>query len=603
MVHLVVLVAAAALVSGCGSQALPSHEADAHVDARALEELPTESAGREDGDGPAPSDASMDVAVDLPVDGPTDGGLEAPSKPDAPDPPWPTPPRLRSPWNGAATGSALVPASLRPHFRWTPVVDAGRYEIQIDDSCPVDGYRSCAFPSPEASSASLTVPTFESPDELPVSKLPPVGRRYFWRVRGCNDSDCTEWSTVRYLEVGRQAKDFDGDGYADVIVGSPGSAGGGLATLLLGGPKAGSTALGIPAPSGAIWFGGSVAFAGDVNADGFADVLVAGEPQVRLFLGGSSLDVEADLTLTGTASTSFGRSIAGTGDLDADGFADFVVGAPAQLSSTDAGTAFVYFGGPAMDATADLEIKGEVAEDRFGLSVAAAGDVDGDGFGDLVVGAPFYGGVGKLIGRAYLFLGGDPPDSKPDLSPKGDSSGSYQGTSVSSGDLDGDGDADLVVGAPASLTTAGGRARVYLGGFGLDETKDLEMTGGKYLDEFGFAVRGAGDLNGDGFEDVLVSSQMSDVRVFFGGWPIDAKADLTMTGETPASGGAAGFGSIAGAGDVNGDGWPDIAVGANWHGMGVGRVYVYFGGPALSAKPDLVIDGKGSGARFGVSVD
>lgn len=141
-----------------------------------------------------------------------------------PHEPVPASPQLRWPHNGAETGSPHAPqpdevhsSSLRPRFLWNPVESASRYEIEVEDDCVTADRESCAFDSAELRE-SVETTTFRPGAPLPVSTQAPVGRRYFWRVRACNAGGCSDWSSVRYFDVGRAASDFNGDGYADLVL-------------------------------------------------------------------------------------------------------------------------------------------------------------------------------------------------------------------------------------------------------------------------------------------------------------------------------------------------------------------------------------------------
>ncbi len=371
-------------------------------------------------------------------------------------------------------------------------------------------------------------------------------------------------------------------------------------------------------------FGNSVAGAGDVNGDGYGDVIIGANNndaggtnagRAYVYFGGPGADAAADLTLTGVAAYDyFGYSVAGAGDVDGDGFGDVLVGAYSNdAGAMDAGQAYVYLGGPGADAVADLTLTGAATGDQFGRSVAGAGDVNGDGYGDVIVGAERDAAGGMYAGRAYVYYGGPGADASADLTLTGAATGDNFGTSVAgAGDVNGDGYDDVIVGAcynDAGGTDAG-RAYVYFGGPGADAVADLTLTGAAALDYFGNSVAGAGDVNGDGYDDVIVGAyhngasgtEAGRAYVYFGGPGADAVADLTLTGAAVGDM----FGrSVAGAGDVNGDGYGDVIVGAYHNsasGMYAGRAYVYFGGPGADAVADLIVTGAAALDYFGCSV-
>src|SRR5439155_13951577 len=153
---------------------------------------------------------------------------------------------------------------------------------------------------------------------------------------------------------------------------------------------------------------------GDVSGGGLADVVVgadlnaaggAGAGRVYVFYGGPGADAVADLTLTGAAAgDAFGNSVSSAGDVNGDGYADVIVGAYLNdAGGTDAGRAYVYYGGPGADAVADLTLTGAAAGDSFGYSVSSAGDVNGDGYADVIVGAYQNDAGGGDAGAAYVY--------------------------------------------------------------------------------------------------------------------------------------------------------------------------------------------------------
>ncbi|MCY7362767.1 MAG: integrin alpha, partial [Ignavibacteria bacterium] len=154
---------------------------------------------------------------------------------------------------------------------------------------------------------------------------------------------------------------------------------------------------------------------------------------------------------------------------------------------------------PEGDAMQQNTFTGVVAGDNYGRSVASAGDVNGDGFDDVIIGAPNNNAGGINAGRAYIYFGGTIINTDVDVILTGAGVINYLGTSVSSaGDVNGDGYDDVIVGANG-YNTFTGRAYIYYGGASMNSVVDVTMTGQFTNNEFGKSVSGAGDVNGDGF--------------------------------------------------------------------------------------------------------
>lgn len=212
-------------------------------------------------------------------------------------------------------------------------------------------------------------------------------------------------------------------------------------------------------------FGRSVSTAGDMNADGYSD-LVVGAPAYNsnmgrsyVFTGSAAMDNTADLTMTGGGTGYlFGASVSSAGDINGDGYSDIIIGANGYSSSR--GRAYLYYGGPVLNATSDINFIGELTGDNFGCSVSSAGDYNCDGYEDILIGAY---GVLSSSGKAYIYKGGEIPDDNADKFLNGHSAGDAFGYSVSScGDFNGDGNGDVVAGAYLSDVTASNAGRVYM---------------------------------------------------------------------------------------------------------------------------------------------
>jgi VCBS repeat-containing protein len=364
------------------------------------------------------------------------------------------------------------------------------------------------------------------------------------------------------------AGDIDGDGVPDLIAGAPFDD---QATLDAGSVRVFSGASGsaiytFVGDSVSDFFGWSVAGAGDVNGDGVADIIV-GAPgddnngtssgSARVFSGA---DGSALYTFDGdAASDNFGWTVASAGDVNGDGHADLIVGASGNdTNGAESGTARVFSG---IDGSVLFTFNGDSAGDRLGYSVAGAGDVDGDGVPDLIVGAYLDDNNGTDSGSARVFSGAD---GSVLYTFDGDSPADQFGFSVAgAGDVDGDGFADLIVGARGDDNngTSSGSARVFSGATG---AVLFTFNGDSSFDVFGVSVAGAGDVDGDGHADLVVGADSDDnngtssgsARVFSGA---DGSALYTFDGDSAQDR----FGySVAGAGDINGDGFADVLVGA-----------------------------------------
>ncbi len=588
------------------------------------------------------------------VDPPPDTGVADTGVPDGPPAvdggPGFAGPVIRWPWNGAYTGglhgadAEVTYPPLRPVFRWDAIAGAVRYQIQLTRECDLERYRTCAFDSPEVDE-SLPETVYRPSADLPVSTEIPVGSRYFARVRACDTSGCGEWSLVRYVDVGRSAQDYDGDGYADTLVGARRQSGvassQGSVWLFRGGPDGPTepaTELPAPDPEMDGLFGIVLAALGDIDGDGFSDAVVGAHDvdgvdvdsgRAYVYQGGpDGLNPEPtvlDIPMP-QAMAFYGRGVSGLGDVNADGYADFAVGAYNVAGATmGEGRAFIYYGSArgvtALPGTTLVATDPQTSE-AFGVRVAAAGDVDSDGFADVLVSA--YNWDLDMTttnnGRALLFLGTQAGVSTAPhailQSPSPEMGGQFGFSVAGLGDVNGDTFGEVIVSARGE----GGRGRAYVydgSSSGLMATPSwtTDVQADSSL-EYGFIVAPAGDLDGDGLADAVVTARLDDTATPNEGraWVFDgttgglsAMPSASLVGEPREQGAQFGF-AASGVGDTNGDGYGDLFVGAVNQDMGQvneGVGYWFFGGADPVANPaDVVFDhpGDGTGAQFGGSV-
>jgi hypothetical protein len=363
----------------------------------------------------------------------------------------------------------------------------------------------------------------------------------------------------------------------------------------------------------------------DVNGDGFADVLIGGPGYqnneiggAQVFLGSASGVNPAASTLVGNygAGGQFGYSVANAGDVNGDGYSDVIVGEPA-INGDRIGRAYVYLGSAsglgAQPQPATILVGPDGPGGAFGTVVAGIGDVDHDGYSDVAVSAPLasFGG-NALTGRVYIYRGSanglsTTPSSVLtgfDIAYGGGTYDGQFGAGVAgAGDVNGDGYSDVIIGA-VGVRGGYGRAYVYHGGpAGLAATPAVALDPVGKEQSFGSYVAGAGDLNGDHFADVVVSG-LYGVNVYYGSSSGVASSPGSIIGN-PTVPDVGEFATVAAAGDVNGDGYADLLVGA-YHAVGYGgNVLVYLGsanGLGAAPKPTAALAAQsGYWGEYGVA--
>ncbi len=407
------------------------------------------------------------------------------------------------------------------------------------------------------------------------------------------------------------AGNVNNDDYDDVVVGeSLRDSQKGYAYVFLGGATMDNTADVIMSGQENYGnFGCSVSTAGDVDNDGYDDVIIGADGMnshkgvAYLYYGDNSMNNVFDVAFGGANSNAyFGRSVSTAGDINGDNYDDIVIGAPA--GNYYPGRVYVFLGNDKnnMDNISDLDMTSENNDDNFGFSVSTVGDINNDGYDDIIVGAY---GVRDLTGRTYIYFGGSSPNNVEDLRMDGENTDNNFGYCVSdAGDVNNDGYDDIVVGAP-QYNNETGRAYIFFGGSSPDFIADVTMTGEAMYDKFGCSVSSAGDVNGDGYADVIVGAvgkyaNVNKAYLFYGatGSSMDNVADGVLNGPSQ-------FGnSVASAGDVNNDGFDDVIVGADGYDSYKGAAYIYYGGSGTSFDNtyDIQLVGENSYNNFGYSV-
>ena len=465
------------------------------------------------------------------------------------------------------------------------------------------------------------------------------------------------------------AGDVNGDGFDDVIVGARSAdqngAESGTSYVIFGKASGFKATMDLPSLNGRNGFrlngtskyenlGYSVSTAGDVNGDGFDDLIIGAPGQSDsiyvVFGKASGFDATLDLLNPGSASgfringitqsTNMRISVSNAGDVNGDGFDDLIIGAPGDFfffsdEPISLGTSYVIFGkGSGFDATMNLSelngnngfrLNGVVTGGYLGWSVSNAGDINGDGFDDLIVGAPYadLNGIHN-VGTSYVVFGKSSGfDASLDLSNldgsngfrlDGKTGGDKSGRSISNaGDINGDGFDDVIVGSYVVFgKDSGFNATMSLST--LDGSNGFRLGGESERDQAGRSVSNAGDVNGDGFDDIIVGGAHTNPNgtwsgtsyVIFGkNSGFDATVDLSNLGSGGFRllDGTASFGlSVSGAGDINDDNFDDLIVGnPNPTGDWSGTSYVIFGrsdfnsGKVIEGTPgdDILVGGDG----------
>jgi hypothetical protein len=484
--------------------------------------------------------------------------------------------------------SGTYTSGRQPKFEWVlaPDTDGAHIDICTDRAC------AAVIHSADVTGTSYTPPT----------ALIATGT-LFWRlagrvgtVTGTLMSPVWEFQPLKRSATVKTAfgrlTDINNDGYADVVIGDDSALAAGTKGSIYvhygassGAATTAATILTSGDPGGR--FGTQLALLGDVDGDGFSDLLV-GQFQTgkAFFLKGSATGLvpSSSTTLMAAASggnADFGYRVAAAGDLNGDGYADAIVGGYYNAGQG----AWVFYGGPnGLPATPSVTLTIPNGATWFGYGIGGAGDVNRDGYADMLVGDP---GTDKV----YLYLGSatgihDPPSQT--LSSPLSLAGRFGEALRTAGDVNGDGYADVVISANSK-----NQAWIFNGiPTGINATATASVTG---MSNFGFSVDCAGDVNGDGYSDVVITELNSAAQHLYLGTAGGLNPNqIALTTSTVAGA------SAAGAGDINGDGVSDFVIGVP--GGTAGNFDVFYGSTGTISTSPTVLSDTGVTGRYGVAV-
>jgi hypothetical protein len=509
--------------------------------------------------------------------------------------------------------------SRRPTFQWQlpPGADGARVEV-----C---GDRACA----------RLVATFDVAGDhgSPPADLP--SGPAFWRLHGtasgaAGAATSATWelvvpavSALRSTAWGAML-DANGDGFGDIAVGDSDTFAPTQHVYVhhggAGGPEPTPSSV-LSAPSPVAGYATSLASAGDVDGDGFADLLVGspGENAVYVYRGGVAGFADPPfVVLTGPAKSSFGAAVSGAGDVDGDGYADIVVGLPLRAppaGSQVQGAAVLYYGGPGGPSPSrSIELGPRPGSDAqaLGTFVSTAADIDGDGLADVAV----WGGIESTDPQYVLvyYGGAHPFGAAPSVLLQYDgASPSWLGASsllACAGDTNGDGYPDVVMSTPVppNVGFTVDHLSLFFGGPGgpaLVPSRDIVTPLG-LMDHFGLSVAGL-DANQDGFDDIATSTasytQPPVAALLYLGAMSGPALATTLTTTDPTTLFEREVGS---SGDVDGDGFPDLVVGFPSRVTAVGDAGLPDAGDTFDSGASGVLHGAvevhaGSAAGIGVA--
>ncbi len=491
-------------------------------------------------------------------------------------------------------GSASFATSNRPRFEWA--LPAGVMGAQLE----VCTTRACTTMLP---GFPVTVVGTSHTPTTPL--IPGV---VYWRVRGTNGAGMTPSTLVSptwefrapqlSAPVGRSFGSFtdvNGDGLADPLISTFSDA----RVYVYHGSSTWRSTPPVPAttivdPTGNTFFGRSVARAGDLNGDGYSDITFASANTTeRLFVYfGSPTGIDLTSVQTLSVSSGLGRSIGTAGDVDGDGYGDLIVGNRFTFATMSYDV--LIYRGSATGLITTPAVTLSNPDYTFGVTSISAGDLNADGFGDVAISS-------SNTGTVYVYYGSASGlSSAPGIVLSGPMNSSF-GASMAAGDFDWDGYTDLVVGGPVGT----GVVRIYRGGpVGLTAAFTALSVPPMSV-EWAQDLAAANDVNGDGYPDLVITNEARFHVYYSSSSGVPAVPSLTVPAPTGAT---VNFGDVlAGPGDIDGDGYADVIAtdwpfqpsGSTWK----GRAHSYLGSPSgLFTQPQpAAIENPRPGGGFGAA--
>ena len=340
---------------------------------------------------------------------------------------------------------------------------------------------------------------------------------------------------------------------------------------------------------------------GDVNNDGYLDFAVGAfdSEYVKIYFGSSPFDTSNYLRIQIKGpwwDSRFGFPIAGRGDLNGDGINDFVI-SNSQYGDYQSGALYIYLGGDDLDTIPDYIIYGTRLNSLFGYSVSINGDINGDGYDDILVGAPAY------HSDFYIFYGGEVISTSPDIHIVEELYDDFLGESVDIiGDLNNDGKDEFLVGASQAIFSDSGKAYLFYGGNfrTISFENSVKFYGPQEGSYFGRWVSNLGDLNGDGYLDFCIAGQ-HQFNIYLGNEVcVYENPFIILSNEEMEYESFANFASSFG--DINQDGYTDFLVGLENSGdLYSGVVKIYFGESEFYPEPSIIINGNTDFSYLGFS--